>query len=99
MKVLVIISVMENDDHSSTEEDDNDDNELRKHQEHLQRLRARVYAAKIAYLNRTPFERMEEVSYDDLKSIAQEFIRASYEYQKLRYGSIKLRISVAKLLR
>lgn len=87
---------MKNDDDTSTE---NDDDEFRKHQEHLEHLRARVYAAKIAYLNRTPFESMKEVTYDDLKSIAQEFIRASYDYQKLKYGSIKLRISVAKLLR
>jgi len=76
-----------------------EDDKFREHQEKLELLRARVYAAKIAYLNRTPFEGMEEVSYDDLKSIAQQFIRASYEYQKLKYGSIKLRISVAKLLR
>jgi hypothetical protein len=88
---------MENDEEVNSENDDDD--EYRKHQEHLAYLRARVYAAKIAYLNRTPFESMKEVSYDDLKSIAQEFIRASYEYQKLKYGSIKLRISVAKLLR
>jgi len=88
---------MENDDEVNSENDDDD--EYHKHQEHLAYLRVRVYAAKIAYLNRTPFESMKEVSYDDLKSIAQEFIRASYEYQKLKYGSIKLRISVAKLLR
>jgi len=77
----------------------NDDRKYREHQENLEHLRARVYAAKIAYLNRTPFEGMKEVSYEDLKSIAQQFIRASYDYQKLKYGSIKLRISVAKLLR
>src|SRR5215510_10670910 len=89
-------SAMENDDAVSPQ--NNDDDELIKHQERLAYLRARFYTAKIAYLNRTPFESKEEILYDDLKSIAQEFIRASYEYQKLKYGSIILRISVAKLL-
>jgi hypothetical protein len=68
-------------------------------QERLDRLRARVYAAKIAYLNRTSFEDKSEVSYEDLKEIAQQFIQASYEVQKQRYGSVKVKISVAKLLR
>ena len=78
---------------------ENDNDKFREHQERIEYLRARVYAAKIAYLNRAPFESIKEVSYEDLKSIAQEFIRATYEYQKLKYGSIKVRLSVAKLLR
>jgi hypothetical protein len=65
----------------------------------LDKLRARVYAAKIAYLNRTPFGEAEELTYEDLKSIAEAFIKASYEVQKKRYGRIRVRISVAKLLR
>jgi hypothetical protein len=76
-----------------------DDENLRKHQTQLELLRARVYAAKTAYLNRTPFDNKTEVSYEDLKLVAEQFIRASYEYQKLRYGSVKVRFSVAKLLR
>ena len=67
--------------------------------EHLDRLRARVYAAKIAYLNRSAFEDKREVSYEDLKAIAQEFIQASYAYQKELYGKVRVKISVAKLLR
>lgn len=76
-----------------------DGENLQKQQLHLEYLRARVNAAKIAYLNRAPFESNAEVSYDDLKAIAQQFIQASYEYQKLKYGSVKVRLSVAKLLR
>lgn len=68
-------------------------------QERIDQLRARVHAAKIAYLNRAPFEGKTELTYEDLKKIAQEFITASYEVQKQRYGSVKVRISVAKLLR
>jgi hypothetical protein len=68
-------------------------------QERLDRLRARVYAAKVAYLNRTSFEDKAEISYEDLKAIAQQFIQASYEVQKQKFGVIKVRISVAKLLR
>lgn len=67
--------------------------------EHLDKLRARVYAAKIAYLNRTPFESKQELSYEELKVIAQDFIRANYAYQKELYGKVKVKISVAKLLR
>jgi hypothetical protein len=76
-----------------------DDENLEERQRHLELLRARVYAAKTAYLNRSPFEGIAEVSYDDLKAITQQFIRASYDYQKLKYGSVKVRLSVAKLLR
>lgn len=72
---------------------------LEQQQEHLDQLRARINAAKIAYMNRTPFETEQEVSYDALKAIAQQFIDASYAYQKAKYGSVKARISVAKLLR
>jgi hypothetical protein len=72
---------------------------LEQQQERLALMRARVNAAKIAYLHRAPFESKTEVSYEDLKTIAQEYINASYEYQKLKYGSVKVRISVPKLLR
>ena len=68
-------------------------------QENLDKLRARVYAAKIAYLNRSGFEGKKELSYEELKVIAQDFIRASYDYQKKLYGKVKVKISVAKLLR
>jgi len=68
-------------------------------QKRLDELRAKVNAAKIAYLNRTPFLDKSELTYEDLKKVAQEFIRASYEFQKQKYGSIKVRMSVAKLLR
>jgi uncharacterized protein (UPF0128 family) len=68
-------------------------------QERLDQLRARVHAAKIAYLNRTSFEEKAELSYEDLKEIAQQFIRASYEVQRQKYGSVKVKISVAKFLR
>jgi hypothetical protein len=77
-----------------------DDNpNLEKQQERIDQLRAKVNAAKIAFLNGTPFEGKERLSYEDLKKVAQDFIRATYEYQKQRYGAVKVRISVAKLLR
>ena len=67
--------------------------------ENLDKLRARVYAAKVAYLNRSPFGEKKELSFEDLKAIAQEFISASYDYQKKLYGKVRVKISVAKLLR
>ena len=72
---------------------------VEKDRENLDKLRARVFAAKVAYLNRTAFEDKKELSYEDLKAIAQEFIRANYAYQKRLYGKVKVRISVPKLLR
>ena len=68
-------------------------------QARLDALRAKVNAAKIAYLNRTPFLDKAELTYEDLKKVAQEFIQASYEFQRQKYGSVKVKISVAKLLR
>jgi hypothetical protein len=79
------------------ESDDNPN--LEKQQERIDQLRARVNAAKIAFLNGTPFGEKEKISYEDLKRIAQEFIRETYEFQKKKYGAVKVRISVAKLLR
>jgi len=79
------------------EEDKNTN--LEEQQDHLEVLRARINAAKIAYLNRMPFEDKPELTYEDLKNVAQEFIRASYRLQKEKYGAVKVKISVAKLLR
>ena len=61
-------------------------------------LQARLNAAKIAYMNGSPFDG-KEVSYELLKGIAKELIQANYELQKAIYGSIRVRLSVAKLLR
>jgi hypothetical protein len=61
-------------------------------------MRARVHAAKIAYLNRVPFQD-KEISFEDLKEIAKEYIQKSYAYQKAVFGKVNVRISVAKLLR
>ena len=59
---------------------------------------ARLNAAKIAYLNRTTLNG-EQIDYDALKQIAQEAIQANYALQMVTYGSIRLKLSVAKLLR
>jgi hypothetical protein len=59
---------------------------------------ARLNAAKIAYLNRTPLNG-EQINYEALKRIAQETIQANYALQMAAYGSIRLKLSVAKLLR
>ena len=58
----------------------------------------RLNAAKIAYLNRTTFDG-QEMSYETLKRIAKETIEANYNLQKATYGTIRLKLSIAKLLR
>jgi hypothetical protein len=67
-------------------------------QARLERLESRVYAAKIAYLNRTTLDG-KDIAYEDLTGIAKEYIQASYAIQKAKWGAIKVRISLAKLLR
>lgn len=64
----------------------------------FERLQSRLNAAKIAYLNASTLDG-QEVTYEDLKRIAQETIQANYGLQKARYGAVRLRLSVAKLLR
>lgn len=64
----------------------------------LELLGSKLHVAKIAYLNRTTLEGAE-VTYEDLNRIAKEYIQTSYALQKAKFGSVKLRMSVAKLLR
>jgi hypothetical protein len=61
-------------------------------------LRSKVHAAKVAYLNRTPLDG-KVPTFEHLKDVAAQYIRASYAYQKAYFGAVKVRISVAKLLR
>lgn len=51
-----------------------------------------AYRRRGSYEGRTP-------TYDELRQAANEFIVASYEYQRVVYGRIKVKLSVANLLR
>ena len=64
----------------------------------LERLQARFNAAKIAYLNNTTLDD-KAVSYEDVAAAAKEVIRANYRLQKLQFGEVRLKLSVAKLIR
>lgn len=66
--------------------------------ERFELLRARLKAAKMAYLKGGDLDG-SEVTYARLKRIAEEMIEANYELQRLIYGKIRLKFSVAKLLR
>jgi len=72
--------------------------ELAEMKSRLEFLEAKVYAAKVAYLNRAPLDG-KEVSYEALKAIAKEYIEMSYALQKAKFGSVRVKMSVAKLLR
>ena len=65
--------------------------EMRRLDAAFERLRAAYYRRE-AVGERIP-------SYDDLRVAAQAFIDANYRYQRARYGRIRLRLSVGKLLR
>ena len=67
-------------------------------QSRLEMLAFRIHAAKIAYLNRTPLDG-KAVSYEDLTAVARQYIQASHALQKVKFGSVKVKMSVAKLLR
>jgi hypothetical protein len=64
----------------------------------LERLQARLNAAKIAYLNNTPLDD-SPVNYEDVAAAAKAVIRANYRLQELEFGKVRLRLSVAKLIR
>jgi len=61
-------------------------------------LQSRLNAAKIAYLNSAPFDG-RLITYEDVKGIAEELIESNYALQRARYGRVRLKLSVAKLLR
>lgn len=69
--------------------------QLRERQE---QARDRLNALKVAYLNSQEFDG-HAVSYDDLKAAAHELIKVNYALQRALYGAIRLKLSVAKLLR
>jgi hypothetical protein len=64
----------------------------------LEMLEARLYAVKVAYLNRSPLEG-RNISYEDMVAAAREYIQVSYALQKAKFGSVQVKMSVAKLLR
>jgi hypothetical protein len=66
--------------------------------EHMELLQAKLNAAKIAFHNRTELDgKIPE--YADVGAVAKELIATNYRLQKLLYGEVKMRLSVAKLIR
>jgi hypothetical protein len=72
--------------------------ELKPLKQDMEKKQSRLYAARIAYLNRTQLDG-SLLEYEGLKQIASEYIQASYAYQKALYGKVQLKLSIAKLLR
>lgn len=64
----------------------------------MELLQSRLHAAKIAYFNRTELGG-KIIEYEDLAGIAKNLISVNYQLQKKLYGKVKLKLSVAKLLR
>jgi hypothetical protein len=64
----------------------------------LEVLQSKLFVAKIAYMNRSELDgRIPE--YEDVAKIAKNLIGLNYQLQKQLYGKVKVRLSVAKLLR
>lgn len=74
------------------------DSDVEKARARFEVLQSRLNAAKIAYLNGADLDG-QAVSYERLRAIAEEMIQANYALQKARYGKVRLKLSVAKLLR
>lgn len=64
----------------------------------MELLQSRLNAAKIAYHNRTELGGSVP-EYEDLAAIAKSLIATNYQLQKVLYGEVKMKLSVAKLLR
>jgi hypothetical protein len=54
--------------------------------------------AKMAYFNSAPYKD-EEVTYEVLKRYAETYITKNYEFQKGAFGRVRIRLTVARLLR
>jgi hypothetical protein len=64
----------------------------------IELFQAKLNAAKIAYHNRSELDgKIPE--YEDVATIAKNLIALNYELQKSLYGAVKMKLSVAKLIR
>jgi hypothetical protein len=54
--------------------------------------------AKLAYFHRTSYKD-EEITYEVLKRYAESYIARNHEYQKTAYGKVRVKLTVARLLR
>jgi hypothetical protein len=64
----------------------------------LEILQSRFNAAKIAYLNRTELNG-KVPEYEDVAAIAKDLIALNYRLQRKLYGEVRLKLSVARLIR
>ena len=55
-------------------------------------------AMKTAFFHNTPFEG-KVLTYEDLIVAAKDFIKANHEFQKARFGRIRIKLSPTDLLR
>lgn len=52
----------------------------------------------MAYFNTAPYKD-EEVTYEVLKRYAETYITKNYEFQKGAFGKVRIKLTVARLLR
>jgi hypothetical protein len=64
----------------------------------MELLQSKLNAAKIAYHNRSELDG-KVPDYEDVAAIAKNLIALNYKLQKLLYGEVKMKLSVAKLIR
>jgi hypothetical protein len=64
----------------------------------MELLQSKLNAAKIAYYNRSELDgKIPE--YEDVATVAKSLISLNYQLQRLLYGEVKMKLSVAKLIR
>ena len=65
---------------------------------HMETCKTKMENMRVAFYNRTTIDgRVPE--YEDIRRAAEDFIAANYRYQKALWGKVKVKLSVANLLR
>jgi hypothetical protein len=66
--------------------------------ERMETCKTTMENMRVAFYNRTAFgDKVPE--YEDVRKAAENFISANYDYQKALWGRVKVKLSVANLLR
>jgi hypothetical protein len=64
----------------------------------METMKATLEVIRVAYYNRTAFKG-QIPDYENVHKAAEDFVAANYLYQKALWGKIKVKLSVANLLR
>jgi hypothetical protein len=64
----------------------------------MELLQSKLHSAKIAFHNRTELDG-KVPEYEDVAAVAKSLIKLNYDLQKLLFGEVRMKLSVARLMR